>query len=117
MSKTNTYTVKKNVNVKGRYKYYFPKFLVFRFAVCHKDTTSTTEKTLSYQRGCEKANLVKSSDIFLCHAITKPNPIPNPSPDLIITQPRRNMSGEANPGGTRCPVEWGCLARCHVLKY
>jgi hypothetical protein len=96
MSKTNTYTVKKNVNVKGRYKYYFPKFLVFRFAVCHKDTT--TEKTLSYQRGCEKVNLVKSSDIFLCHAITKPNPIPNPSPNLLITQPRRNMSGEANPG-------------------
>jgi hypothetical protein len=22
----------------------------------------------------------------------------------------RNMSGEANPGGTWCPVEWGCLA-------
>ena len=81
MSKTNTYSVKKNDNVKDRYKYYFPKFHVFRFAVCHNDTT--TEKTLSYQGGCEKANLVKSSDIFLCHAITKPNPIPNSN--LLIT--------------------------------
>jgi hypothetical protein len=81
MSKTNTYTVKKNDNVKNRCKYYFPKFLVFKFAVCHKDTT--TQITVSYQVGCEKANLVKSSDIFLCHAITKPNSVPNPN--LLIT--------------------------------
>jgi hypothetical protein len=31
----------------------FPKFLVFRFAVCHKDTT--TEITQRYQGGCENA--------------------------------------------------------------
>jgi hypothetical protein len=24
----------------------------------------------------------------------------------------RNMIDEANPGGTWCPVEWGCLSRC-----
>jgi hypothetical protein len=55
LSKTNTYTVKKNDNVKNRYKYYFAKFLVFSFALCHKDIA--TEITLSFQRGCEKANL------------------------------------------------------------
>jgi hypothetical protein len=36
-------------------KYYFPKLLVFRFTVCHKDTTA--EITQRYQGGCEKANL------------------------------------------------------------
>ena len=84
MSKTNTYTVKKNNNVKNRYNYYFPKLLVLRFAVCHKNTT--TEITLSLQGGCEKANLsptCKEIRYVLCHAITNPNPIPNTN--LLIT--------------------------------
>ena len=29
----------------------------------------------------------------------------------------RNMSSEANPGGTWYPVEWGCLARIEILNH
>ena len=40
------------IMIKNRCKYDVLKFLVFRFVVCH--TNTTTEITLNYQSVCEK---------------------------------------------------------------